>query len=125
VIGPLGDHAHVPARGSDVLGRDVTTAQGVDGIGEVAQLLQARGILWAPDFVANAGGIINIAQELSGYDVRAARTAVRRIGPTLHTVFERAETLGATPLEAALELARSRMAVAGRSGARRRSAVAI
>jgi leucine dehydrogenase len=92
---------------------------------DVAQLLQARGILWAPDFVANAGGIINIAQELSGYDVRAARTAVRRIGPTLHTVFERAETLGATPLEAALELARSRMAVAGRSGARRRSAVAI
>ena len=30
----------------------------------IADLLAARGILWAPDFVVNAGGLINIAEEL-------------------------------------------------------------
>ena len=36
----------------------------------VADLLRSRGVLWAPDFVANAGGIINISVELDrgGYD---------------------------------------------------------
>ena len=41
----------------------------------VAELLDDRDILWAPDFVANAGGIINIAVELEpeGYDPARAR----------------------------------------------------
>ena len=42
---------------------------------DVAELLSSRGVLWAPDFVVNAGGIINISVELEpdGYDVRRAR----------------------------------------------------
>ncbi len=52
----------------------------------VADALHARGILWTPDFVANAGGIINIAVELEpeGYDPGRARERVlrrRRHGP--------------------------------------------
>src|SRR5439155_1352060 len=41
----------------------------------IADVLHERGILWAPDFVANAGGIVNIAVELepAGYDPRRAR----------------------------------------------------
>ena len=47
--------------------------------------LHARGILWAPDFVANAGGIINIAVELEpeGYSAERARDRVLAIGDTL------------------------------------------
>ena len=42
----------------------------------IAELLATRGILWAPDFVANAGGLINIAEELGGYDPAVARRRV-------------------------------------------------
>lgn len=80
----------------------------------VAEALRARGILWAPDFIANAGGVINIAAELDGYDRRAARAQVRRIGDTLREVFERAEDADTTPLAAAMDLARARLAVTAR-----------
>ncbi len=75
----------------------------------VADLLVARGILWAPDFVANAGGVINIAEELDVYDARAAHRRVRRIGGILSEIFDRAEAAGSTPLAAAMDLARVRL----------------
>jgi leucine dehydrogenase len=78
----------------------------------VADLLHARGILWAPDFVANAGGIINISVELEpgGYDPAHARERVRAIGDTLREVYDRAAAGDMTPLTAAMELARRRLA---------------
>jgi len=81
----------------------------------VADLLAARGILWAPDFVANAGGIVNIAVELepSGYDANRAEPAVRAIGDTMRLIFDDAASSGATPLTAAMALARQRLAAAG------------
>jgi leucine dehydrogenase len=75
----------------------------------VAGLLAARGILWAPDFVVNAGGLINIAVELEGYDPAAARRRVTGIATTLEAIFEASERQGITPLAAATELARSRL----------------
>jgi leucine dehydrogenase len=75
----------------------------------VADLLAARSILWAPDFVANAGGIINIAEELHAYDPTAARRRVRRIGEILLEIFDRADAAGSTPLAAALDLAGARL----------------
>jgi leucine dehydrogenase len=75
----------------------------------VADLLAARGILWAPDFVANAGGLINIAVERDGYDLGRARRLVRGIADTLREIFDNAEAAGATPLTAALELAADRL----------------
>jgi leucine dehydrogenase len=76
-----------------------------------AERLQERGILWAPDFVANAGGIINIAVELGpgGYDPRRARERTRAIGDTIRRVFDDAEADGVTPLAAALALARANL----------------
>jgi leucine dehydrogenase len=73
--------------------------------------LSARGILWAPDFVCNAGGIINICVELEpeGYDPGRADTRVRAVGDTLRTIFDGAAASGTTPLEAALELGRERL----------------
>jgi leucine dehydrogenase len=75
----------------------------------IADLLTARGILWAPDFVANAGGVINIAEEFGNYDAAAARRRVRRIAETLRRIFDDAESMRATPLTAAMELARRRL----------------
>jgi leucine dehydrogenase len=77
----------------------------------VADLLARRDILWAPDFVANAGGIINIAVELrpEGYDPKVARRNVRTIGDTLRAIYDAAAG-GTTPLTAAIELARRRLA---------------
>ncbi|HSC04184.1 MAG TPA: Glu/Leu/Phe/Val dehydrogenase family protein, partial [Solirubrobacteraceae bacterium] len=75
----------------------------------VADLLVARGILWAPDFVANAGGVINITEELHVYDARAAHRKVRRIGQILLDIFDRADAAGITPLAAAMDLAHARL----------------
>ena len=75
----------------------------------IADLLAARGILWAPDFVANAGGVINIAEEFGSYDAATARRRVRGIAGTLRRIFDDAEASGATPLTAAMELARRRL----------------
>jgi leucine dehydrogenase len=75
-----------------------------------ADLLAARRILWAPDFVVNAGGLINIAEELERYDAATARRRVRGIAETLRRIFDDAESMGATPLTAAMELARRRLA---------------
>jgi leucine dehydrogenase len=73
----------------------------------VADLLDRRGVLWAPDFVANAGGVINISVELEpgGYDPGVARQRVRGIGDTLRAIYDVAAG-GLTPLAAAMEVAR-------------------
>ena len=54
--------------------------------------LAERGILWAPDFVCNAGGIINICVELEpeGYAPDRADARVRAVGDTLRQIFDTA-----------------------------------
>jgi leucine dehydrogenase len=76
----------------------------------IAGLLQAHGVLWAPDFVVNAGGIINIAEEVGTYDPANARRRVKSIGDTLRTIYDRADAEHTTPLAAALSLASLRLA---------------
>ena len=80
----------------------------------VGEQLAARGILWVPDFVANAGGIINIAVELEpeGYAAARAEARVRAVGDTARLVLDHAEGAGTTPLAAAMEIARRRVAEA-------------
>jgi leucine dehydrogenase len=81
----------------------------------LAEDLAARGILYAPDFIANAGGLINVATELDsdGYD--AARTKRRALGieETMDHIYDEAERNGTTPLTAAYALARRRLAEVG------------
>jgi len=74
-----------------------------------ARLLKERGILFAPDFVINAGGLIHVAMEFSGYDAGRARQKTQQIGPTLKEIFSIADREGITNWEAALELAASRL----------------
>lgn len=107
-LGGILDHQTVPR----LRCRIVAGAANNQLAGEsVADLLSAREILWAPDFVANAGGIINIAEELSVYDAAAARRRVRRIGEIMLEIFDRADAGGVTPLAAAMDLARARLEV--------------
>ena len=82
---------------------------------QVADSLAADGILYVPDFLANAGGIINIAEEAHGYD-RAAVKAVGQIRDTTTLVLERAKAQGITPLAAAEELVAKRLARARDNG---------
>jgi leucine dehydrogenase len=73
--------------------------------------LHSRGILYAPDFVINAGGVINIGEELGQqYDADRARTSVERIADTLRTVFARAKADGVPTHIAANRLAEERIA---------------
>jgi leucine dehydrogenase len=51
--------------------------------------LNARGILYAPDYAINAGGLINVAQEVLGYDAAASRERTLRIYDTIHEIAER------------------------------------
>jgi leucine dehydrogenase len=75
----------------------------------LAEDLAAHDILYAPDFIANAGGLINIAVEQEGYDPARARRRAAAIEGTMREVFERSASNGSTPLEAAYALARARL----------------
>ena len=76
----------------------------------LAEDLAAHDILYAPDFIANAGGLINIAVELEGYDPARARRRVAVIERTMTLVLEQAEADRVTPVEAAYSLARAHLA---------------
>jgi leucine dehydrogenase len=75
--------------------------------------LAERGIMYAPDFVVNAGGIINLAEEFVGYDRDRATKRTAQIADTVHRVFELARTERVPPGRAAEHLARRRIADEG------------
>jgi leucine dehydrogenase len=82
---------------------------------EDAERLQEQGVLYAPDYVVNAGGIIQlIGLEDEGWDETQLEERLAGIGDTLRTLFAEAETEGITPAEAADKLVRRRLA-AGQS----------
>ena len=75
----------------------------------IAELLARARSCGHPISSPNAGGLINIAEEQGGYDPGRARRRVRGIGGTLHQIFDHAEATGLPPLDAALEIARTRL----------------
>jgi leucine dehydrogenase len=83
----------------------------------VDELLHARGVLYGPDFVANAGGIINIAEEFTGYSRDRALARAEAIEDTMTRVLERARAVGRGPGGVAEDMARERIA---REGSRKR-----
>ena len=75
-----------------------------------AELLQEAGILYAPDFVINAGGVIHLAgYETLGWTDEQMAARLAGIGDTLHEVFNSAERDGVSTDEAAQRLARARI----------------
>lgn len=87
---------------------------------EDADRLAARGILYAPDFVVNAGGIINIAEEIAGYSWQRAADHLDDIANTVAGILDTAQERGVNPQEAAVEIAEERIAGIGTLGLRRR-----
>jgi leucine dehydrogenase len=75
----------------------------------LADDLAAENILYAPDFIANAGGIINVSLELNGYEPEKARAGARGIEQTMRNLLQEAGEAGITPLAAAYRLARRRL----------------
>src|SRR6478752_2369364 len=75
-----------------------------------AERLAARGILYAPDFVVNAGGVIYLDLEAKQLGSRVEiMERVAAIGDTVRRIFDEAENRGVTPLEAAEGLAAERL----------------
>lgn len=75
--------------------------------------LAARGILYAPDYVINAGGVISIALGRSAADAAAVRKHALGIGKTLAEIFRRAEESGRPTAEIADQIAEERLSAAG------------
>jgi glutamate dehydrogenase/leucine dehydrogenase len=71
--------------------------------------LVERGIVYAPDFVVNAGGIINIAEEFTGYDRERALAATARIEGTTDRVLDEAARTGVPPGRCAEAIGRRRV----------------
>jgi len=77
----------------------------------VADLLAELGIVWVPDFVANAGGVIHgVRVGLDGIDPAQGLDEVRRIGPRVASILARTAETGTTPLSVATNDARLRLA---------------
>ncbi|MFI5941425.1 Leu/Phe/Val dehydrogenase [Streptomyces uncialis] len=74
--------------------------------------LADRGILYAPDYVVNAGGVIQVADELHGFDFDRAKVKAARIFDTTLGIFTRAKKDGIPPAAAADRIAEHRIAEA-------------
>jgi leucine dehydrogenase len=76
-----------------------------------ADVLAERGVVYAPDFVANAGGAVHlVGREVLGWSEHQVRERTLRIGATLETVFADARARGVTTERAAHDLAAARLA---------------
>ncbi|MDD9952521.1 MAG: leucine dehydrogenase [Zetaproteobacteria bacterium] len=76
------------------------------------QMLMDAGILYAPDYVINAGGLINVSHELRGYDAQAAKAEAAGIFDTMSQVFDAALAQGTSTLQASNRMAEERIAAA-------------
>jgi valine dehydrogenase (NAD+) len=80
---------------------------------EVADLLAARQVLYCPDYCVNAGGVIQVADELHGFSFERARARAEGIYATTLQVLRTAQATGVTPAVTADRLAERRMSEVG------------
>ena len=80
----------------------------------VEKALEERGILYAPDYCVNSGGLIQVADELAGFSFERAQQRATGIFETTRRVFELAAADGVPPAIAADRLAERRMRDVGR-----------
>jgi leucine dehydrogenase len=73
------------------------------------QLCTDKGIVYAPDFLINAGGLINVYSEIKGYDREHAINQTRAIYDTTLEILKKAELEDITTHAAALEIAEQRI----------------
>ncbi|MEU8609125.1 Glu/Leu/Phe/Val dehydrogenase dimerization domain-containing protein [Actinoplanes sp. NPDC048791] len=80
----------------------------------IEKLLEERGILYTPDYVVNAGGVIQVADEIEGFNFERAKLRATRIFETTGQILRLADAEGVPPAVAADRLAERRMAEVGR-----------
>jgi valine dehydrogenase (NAD+) len=80
----------------------------------IDKTLADRDILYAPDYVVNAGGVIQVADEIQGFRMERARARAERIFDTTRQILRLADDEGVPPAAAADRLAERRMADVGR-----------
>jgi valine dehydrogenase (NAD+) len=78
------------------------------------KVLADRGILYAPDYLVNAGGVIQVADELAGFNAERAQVRTEQIFVAARKIFALADEEGVPPAVAADRLAERRMAEVGR-----------
>lgn len=75
----------------------------------MADRLAQRGILYAPDYVINAGGLMNVFVELEGYSAERAFEKTKRVYDNCWKIFELAKKQQISTLEAANRVAEARI----------------
>jgi valine dehydrogenase (NAD+) len=80
----------------------------------IEKLLADRGVVYAPDYVVNAGGVIQVADELAGFSFERAQAKAAQIFDTTKKVLAIADEEGVPPVVAADRLADRRMSEVGR-----------
>jgi valine dehydrogenase (NAD+) len=80
----------------------------------IEKLLQERGILYTPDYVVNAGGVIQVADEIEGFNFDRAKLRATGIFETTRQILRLADADGVPPAVAADRLAEKRMREVGR-----------
>jgi glutamate dehydrogenase/leucine dehydrogenase len=83
------------------------------GTDDDATRIADRDILYLPDFIVNAGGLINVSEELRGYQPERAAARVERIYDSTLRVLETSRERRITPNEAAVTVAKERIAEIG------------
>ena len=73
------------------------------------ELLKELGILYAPDFIVNAGGLMNVFIELEGYSIKRANEYVDKIYDNIIKVFEISKEKNCSTNQAAMEIAKERL----------------
>ncbi|MBD9369229.1 Glu/Leu/Phe/Val dehydrogenase [Xanthomonas sp. XNM01] len=76
--------------------------------------LHRRGILYAPDYAVNAGGVMNVSLEIDGYNRERAMRLIRSIYHNVGKIFDLSEREGISPQYAADRIAETRLAAIGK-----------
>jgi len=77
--------------------------------------LHARGILYAPDYAINAGGLVNVAQEVLGYDAKKSREKTLQIYDTILEIADRSGKTGTPTYRIADMMVEEKLAAVSRS----------
>lgn len=121
VVAPCALGGAITADNAPLLGAEIVCGSANNQLADdsLADVLAGRGVLYAPDFIANAGGLINVYREIKGYSPERALALAEGIEQTVGQVLSVASRRGVSPLAAARKLARHRLQ---REAERRRAA---
>jgi leucine dehydrogenase len=111
VLSPCALGGGIHADNADLLRCEIVCGSANNQLAErgLDEVLAERGVLYAPDFIANAGGLIHVYGELRGYSAGRARELALGIEAQMERILEAATRRAVTPLRAAHALARERL----------------